>query len=38
MPDFAKNFQTLKDSGVIPDIHEDTLPPNVRDVISNLSS
>jgi hypothetical protein len=37
MPDFAKNFQSLKDSGVIPDIQENMLPPNVHDVISNLS-
>ena len=37
MPDFQKNFQNLKDAGVIPDVHEDTLPPNVQNVISNLT-
>lgn len=37
MSDFENNFQTLKDHGVIPDLHADTLPPNVRDVISALT-
>ncbi|SFL11422.1 hypothetical protein SAMN04488498_13412 [Mesorhizobium albiziae] len=37
MADFQSNFESLKSAGVIPDVHEDTLPQNVRDVIGGLT-